>query len=1263
VALINCSRETILRANTVRANLKSGVQLSEGTDALLEENEIKEGRGSGVYIYEDARGLLRRNQIVGNVGIGVRIEESAPRLEHNVVSSGGDVGISVSGLTSAQRPTSGDKDITSAAAGDESPTGGDSGERPSVIVQPEGDVARSSEAGVKDLVDQDVSDRKGIGSKESYGEPTAELSVQKAYEVSKMLGAPSADEAVEADVCWLIAQAMSQATIVNNEVHGNAKSGVQFKGGACPLLEGNVIRDGQAAALLVCGGARGVVRNNHLSGHVKTELQLSDAGTSPLVERNIIHSSSSGGVLAFSNAGGLLRRNEVHGNHKANVRLSERSCTRLEDNTIRNGKDCGLAISSGCTSVVVGNDIRENVKANVLMWGAETKPTLVANKIHHGLQSGVYMYAAAGCNLIRNEIWQNAGPGVLVTEASEPLLRQNMIRDGEDYGVLIHEDGRGTLECNNVHSNRTYGIACLTGASPIVKYNWIHGRRQGGVLVDQGGAGEFEYNEIEMNQKSGITLRGASGPAFRYNRIHDGADSGIHAMHGAGGIIEENLIFKNEHAGIAVETGASPIIKNNKIYDGKQGGVFFFENGRGTMSGNEVWDNEDFGLQIIEDGDPTVHDNIFRQQAESKLGTPPVWIHSAGRGTVQDNEVVDSHWHGMVIGQLAQPLVQGNKIHACTKSGVLCQDGCIPTLIENEIFKNYVGVECMDDAEPILRGNKIHHQKMGAIWVYKESKGLYEENELYNNGKAAIRVWDHGDPICKGNKIWGGKSVGLLIYEFGRGHYVNNDISANRSWNIEVKRMAFPLIEGNTIRDSKYGGVYAHGGGGVHMESEVVRFKLIDNDIYNNTGIGVSIGKDANPLVEKNKIHDGHTAGVYVMGDNSKGRVHNNEIYRNRDGVVIREGGAPIIDKNTIYEQTRRGVLVCEKGQGSVVENTIRDNLGNNVEVRGEIPDGEKTAEEEENELNLKKKAYASMGMLVPLSTDGVTIAGLLTDESGATTLTLRLNNISGGKGDSVAFCDYAKGFVKENTIERASRYGLLVGLGADPDVVGNLFSHNRVNAIRVQPSGSGRYQNNKITNSGNAGVVVEEKSDPDLRGNSIKDNGEQGVHVLSNAKGRLSANTVEGNSRAGIELESGSAPQLRGNFVQDNTGPGIIVRNTSAALLVSNDIQGNGTNGLVLTEGANPIVEKNGIRENRDHGVHVLQGAKGRLMRNMIERNGKAGVIAELGCAPILGENFVQHNEEDEVVVPESSQPTGLSDELAALDIDDDMPYIEDED
>ena len=104
---------------------------------------------------------------------------------------------------------------------------------------------------------------------------------------------------------------------------------------------------------------------------------------------------------------------------------------------------------------------------------------------------------------------------------------------------------------------------------------------------------------------------------------------------------------------------------------------------------------------------------------------------------------------------------------------------------------------------------------MGGIWVYKAAKGLYEDNEVYSNRKASLRVWDFGSPVVKHNKFHSGKTLGLLIYEFGKGVYKDNDIYDHGDWNVEVKRHALPYFEGNRISGGGMGGVYVHGGGGI----------------------------------------------------------------------------------------------------------------------------------------------------------------------------------------------------------------------------------------------------------------------------------------------------------------------------------------------------------------------------------------------------------------------------------------------------------------
>ena len=81
------------------------------------------------------------------------------------------------------------------------------------------------------------------------------------------------------------------------------------------------------------------------------------------------------------------------------------------------------------------------------------------------------------------------------------------------------------------------------------------------------------------------------------------------------------------------------------------------------------------------------------------------------------------------------------------------------------------------------------------------------------------------------------------------------------------------------------------------------------------------------------------------------------------------------------------------------MSNEIVDSAEWNVEVRGEKAEAAESAEEAAAKLAKKKEAYASLGMLVPVNKEAPPPAGLITDQSGATSVTLRKNVLRGGGG------------------------------------------------------------------------------------------------------------------------------------------------------------------------------------------------------------------------------------------------------------------------
>ena len=142
------------------------------------------------------------------------------------------------------------------------------------------------------------------------------------------------------------------------------------------------------------------------------------------------------------------------------------------------------------------------------------------------------------------------------------------------------------------------------------------------------------------------------------------------------------------------------------------------------------------------------------------------------------------------------------------------------------------------------------------------------------------------------------------------------------------------------------GGVYCHGGGGIgaftsdftNRDSAITRFTLNDNDIFANKGVGVSIGNDGVPVITNNRFYGDQNAAIYVAGHKAQGTITGNEIYENKDGVVMREGACPHLERNHIHDQSRRGIVVLAKGQGMLLDNDICNSGTYNIEVKGEKP-------------------------------------------------------------------------------------------------------------------------------------------------------------------------------------------------------------------------------------------------------------------------------------------------------------------------------------
>lgn len=125
-------------------------------------------------------------------------------------------------------------------------------------------------------------------------------------------------------------------------------------------------------------------------------------------------------------------------------------------------------------------------------------PKLLRNRIHDGLQSGVFCYDQGLGLLQENDVYNNLTAGVQIVEGADPILEGNTLREQRRENikeghkkaspvdapcVWVHSSGKGRLSCNEIRSSWWHGVVVGQDATPLLQENSVHDHKKAGVFV------------------------------------------------------------------------------------------------------------------------------------------------------------------------------------------------------------------------------------------------------------------------------------------------------------------------------------------------------------------------------------------------------------------------------------------------------------------------------------------------------------------------------------------------------------------------------------------------------------------------------------------------------------------------------------------------------------------------------------------------------------------------------------------------------------
>lgn len=124
-----------------------------------------------------------------------------------------------------------------------------------------------------------------------------------------------------------------------------------------------------------------------------------------------------------------------------------------------------------------------------------------------------------------------------------------------------------------------------------------------------------------------------------------------------------------------------------------------------------------------------------------------------------------------------------------------------------------------------------------------------------------------------------------------------------------------------------------------------------------------------------------------------------------------------------------------------------------------------------------------------------------------------------------------------------------------------------------VVESSSGRVDETTVRNIANDGVVVGLGADPEVRNSVVSDCGQRGVYVYQYARPVLEACEVSRTAHEGIAVAQQSRPELRRCKVNDVGGVGIVFAAGCGGAIDSCHVDNSAAPGILVADGATPTV------------------------------------------------------------------------------------------
>jgi parallel beta-helix repeat protein len=416
-------------------------------------------------------------------------------------------------------------------------------------------------------------------------------------------------------------------------------------------------------------------------------------GTFPVVERFL-------GVVFREGSTGHLEHCEFLDSRKG-VHIIGSSPTISNCGFFQSGR--GISIENGASP-----QVHDSIFLGLEEWAIVIKDSdpLIKNNTIQGNAKGMWITNNSSPNIESNEITENYGWAIELTNSVGAVIRNNTIRYNNQYAIITHNVSQITAEGNNLSAN-----------------GWLGGTEW--------------YHNIWAKNASFV---------MRNNTISD-AYFGLLLMNSP--FVLENNLLRNHTAAVVGHDGSSIAIRNNVF----EGGRVDTDIVTATIIENNTFYNSTLSLG------PTLFSNNTVERGS-------VWLYM--NSTLSHN-IVNDGTHGIVVtgdGRDVEAHISDTTILNCEEDGLEVRDSSRVSFVNSTIQNSGLNDIYLIESEIVAINSSFGEEKRianGDLIV----KNFLHVSVLDKNGNplegASVRVWDGSDLSYDVRTDFQGQADWLLV--------------------------------------------------------------------------------------------------------------------------------------------------------------------------------------------------------------------------------------------------------------------------------------------------------------------------------------------------------------------------------------------------------------------------------------------------------------------------------------------------------------------